>query len=113
MILCKSSRDVDMRQVIGDYEFTLTLRSLLAPSRSLLLCTDKSNLIHALRELAPDSSSENDPQPILMSLFGVEATPESIHRVAIIDGMVIIQKQAKSIMPSLSLNRISIKQIFF
>ena len=98
MILCKSSRDVDMRQVIGDYEFTLTPRSLFAPSGSLLLCTDKSKIIHALLELVPENPSDNDPQAIHLSPVGVEATPEHCHRVAIIDGMVFVQKLAKSVM---------------
>ncbi|XP_014676761.1 PREDICTED: uncharacterized protein LOC106816650 [Priapulus caudatus] len=47
MVLARSSRDIDQKHAIGNYEFTLTTRALFAPDGSILPCTDKSNLIHA------------------------------------------------------------------
>ena len=111
MILCKSSRDVDMKKVIGEYEFTLTPRSLFAPNGSMLMCTDKSKLIHELQKLVLDNSShdssDNNLQPMSTqgldrSLVEDDVVPEPSHKVAIIDGMVIVQKLAKSSMQTVS-----------
>jgi len=52
MVLTRSNRDIDQKNAIGNYEFTLTLRALFAPDGSMLMCTDISKLIHDLEKLA-------------------------------------------------------------
>ncbi|KAH3861014.1 hypothetical protein DPMN_023940 [Dreissena polymorpha] len=48
MVLATSNRDIDQKNAIGNYEFTLTPRALFAPDGSILPCNDQSNLIHSL-----------------------------------------------------------------
>ncbi len=52
MVLTRSNRDIDQKNAIGSYEFTLTPRALFAPDGTMLPCTDKSKLIHNLEKLA-------------------------------------------------------------
>ena len=48
MILAKSTRDIDQKGAIGNYEWTLIPRSLFSIDGTMLRCTDKSKLIHLL-----------------------------------------------------------------
>ena len=48
MVLARSSRDINQKEAIGNYEFTLTPRALFAPDGTILPCLDKSKLIHLL-----------------------------------------------------------------
>ncbi|KAG1680871.1 Multidrug resistance-associated protein 1 [Nymphon striatum] len=81
MVLARSSRDVDQKEAIGNFEFTLTPRALFDPSGSLLPCNDKSKLIHALTNLMPKETTQT---PII---------PDK--KIAVIDGMVLVQKFSK------------------
>ena len=51
MVLARSNRDIDQKQAVGTYEFTLTPRALFSPNGSVLPCNDKSKLIHVLEKL--------------------------------------------------------------
>ena len=51
MVLARSNRDIDQKDAVGNYEFTLTPRALFAPDGSVLQCNDKSKLIHCLENL--------------------------------------------------------------
>lgn len=46
MVLARSNRDINQKEAIGNYEFTLTPRALFAPDGTVLPCHDKSKLIH-------------------------------------------------------------------
>ncbi|KAG1656418.1 hypothetical protein GQR58_023959 [Nymphon striatum] len=81
MVLARSSRDVDQKEAIGNFEFTLTPRALFAPSGFLLPCNDKSKFIHALTNLVPKETTQT---PII---------PDK--KIAVIDGMVLVQKLSK------------------
>ena len=52
MVLARSNRDIDQKQAVGTYEFTLTPRALFSPNGSVLPCNDKSKCIHVLEKLA-------------------------------------------------------------
>ena len=94
MILTRSNRDIDQKNAVGNYEFTLTPRALFAPDGSMLACTDKSKLIHDLEKLPSTvdtikytkvmTSNEQD-DPILTS-----------PKIAIVNGMVLVQKMARN-----------------
>ena len=56
LIIAKSSRDIDMENVIGTHEFCAINSTLMKADGSLHPCTDKSKLIHALEELANENS---------------------------------------------------------
>ena len=58
MILARSNRDINQKDAIRNYEFTLTPRALFAPDGTVLSCQDKSKIIHLLIRLAKDEKSQ-------------------------------------------------------
>ena len=50
-VLARSNTDIDQKQAVSTYEFTLMPRSLFAPDGSVLPCSDKSKLNHALEKM--------------------------------------------------------------
>ena len=99
MVLSRSSRDVDQKDAIGNFEFTVTPRALFAPNGSLLSCTDKSKLIHNLEKFANKEPSlpedeldatHMEPAPADAVIDGSTST-----KVAVVDGMVVVQKMTK------------------
>ena len=62
MGLARSNRDIDQKQAVGTYEFTLTPRALSSPNGSVLPCNDKSKLIHVLEKLTTRETTEADQQ---------------------------------------------------
>ena len=97
MILSRSNRDIDQKHAISNHEFTLTPRALFAPDGSMLPCTDKAKIIHSLQKLA--SSNENIEQietqaTIEQDPFSPSETSSINQKIAIVDGMVLVQKMA-------------------
>ena len=62
MVLVRSNKDIDQKQAVGTYEFTLTPRALCSPNGSVLPCNDKSKLIHVLQKLTTRETTEADQQ---------------------------------------------------
>ena len=62
MVLAKSNRDIDQKNAIGNFEFTLTPRALFAPNGSILPCADKSKLIHCLEKLQKNNGTDQNAQ---------------------------------------------------
>lgn len=92
MVLARSNRDINQKEAIGNYEFTLTPRALFAPDGTILPCLDKSKLINLLNTLPTAETVQEDPRPE----GGMHTTPEApSHKIALVDGMVILQKMAK------------------
>lgn len=95
MVLARSNRDVDLKQAVGTYEFTVTPRAFFAPNGEALACSDKSKLIHALEKLAMPELTEASEQ--------LEEDPKEtdsdfdniIGKIAVVDGMVLLQKLTK------------------
>ena len=103
MVLCRSNRDIDQKNAVGNYEFTLTPRALFAPDGTMLPCTDKSKLIHDLTKLTDtDESNERteipvDNQPHVgrdADAVPSAATFSTSLKIAIVDGMVLVQKMS-------------------
>ncbi len=92
MVLARSSRNIDQKHCIGNFEFTLTPRVLFAPGGSLLLCQDKAKLTHSLEMLlvAAEGTCDNS-QPTSHKQCDV---PD--RRIAVVDGMVVVQKLTKN-----------------
>ena len=104
MVLAKSSRDMDQKNAIGNYEFTVTPRALFAPNGSILPCTDKSKLIHCLAKLEkPNETDPNEQVPssevhagnVDESETSPAPAPSESPKIAIVDGMVVAQQMAK------------------
>ena len=62
MVLATSSRAIDQKNAIGNYEFTLTPRALFAPDGSILPCSDKSKLIHSLENFCKTNENHTDAE---------------------------------------------------
>jgi len=103
MVLARSSRDIDQKNAIGNYEFTLTPRALFAPDGSVLPCTDKSKLIHCLQHLVETNETQQDTQEPAsggqrVDTADTELVSSASHmsqKIAIVDGMVLVQKMTK------------------
>lgn len=96
MVLARSNRDIDQRNAVGNYEFTLTPRSLFAPDGSMLPCTDKSKMIHILEKLANTDEQREAPTANEHTVpVSLSATASTNPKIAIVDGMVLVQKMTK------------------
>ncbi len=92
MVLARSNRDINQKEAIGNYEFTVTPRALFAPDGTILPCQDKSKLISLLNKLATEETLQEDPQPE----DGMDTRSDApIRKIALVDGMVLLQKMTK------------------
>ena len=111
MVLARSSRDIDLKQALGNYEFTLTPRALFAPNGSMLECHGKADLIHELEAITepdvpePSASTSQHADPAVLQDDRPEiastSSPQVIdpcpcRRIAVVDGMVVVKKLQKS-----------------
>ena len=88
MMICKSRPEVDIKEAIALYEFSVVPRSLFAPDGTMLHCPCKSALMHILEKLTGESSSEVTRQTS-------SPNAEVQFKVAIVDGMAEIQSLDK------------------
>lgn len=101
MVLSRSSRDVNQKDAIGNFEFTVTPRALFAPDGSLLSCTDKSKLIHILEKFAnkAQSSPEDELDATHMATVSTDLATDggtcTSKKLAVVDAMVLVQKMTK------------------
>jgi len=99
MVVTRLNResDIDQKNAVGNYEFTLTPRTLFAPDGSMLMCTDMSKLMHELEKLA-STVDGNDHNEILApnEQDGLAFTSPANAKIAIVDGMVLVQKMTKN-----------------
>ena len=80
LVIGLSERHIDMQNTIFDYDFNAINPLLMKPDGTLLSCTDKSELVHALGELVvSDVQHQEQDSRALMNKF------------IIIDGMAVVQ----------------------
>lgn len=94
MVLARSNKDINQKDVIGNYECTLTPRALFAPDGTVLPCQDKSKLIHLLIKLAKDEESQAacmDHQDAME--IGTSNTTS--RKIALVDGRVLAHRLTK------------------
>ena len=94
MGLPRSNRDINQKDAIASYEFTLMPRALCAPDGTVLPCQDKSTLIHLLIKLAKDEES----QAACMDYQDAMETRSSNsprRKIGLVDGMVLVQRLTK------------------
>ena len=89
MMVCRSRPEIDFKQTIGLYEFTLVPRSLFAPDGAMLRCSNNSTLM-AILERMPSTSSESSSDTTTSTL---STRPSLV--VNIIDGMAELQSVDK------------------
>ena len=87
MMVCKSRPEVDIKEAVGHYEFSVVPRSLFAADGTMLHCSSKSTLMHILEKL-------NDQRLVMNTNANYQnATPPM--KVAIVDGMAEVQSLDK------------------
>ena len=86
MIVTRSQRELDLRQILGKYELSAVPRSFFTCEGAMHQCSTKSKLIHILRALVPIDES-NVP---------TDVTDESGFTVAVVDGMAELQALSKT-----------------
>lgn len=95
MVLARSSRNINQKEAIGNHEFTLTPRAFFAPDGTILPCLDKSKLIHVLNKLATAETPQEDQQSE-DGIMGMDIKSDApSHKIALVDGMVLLQQLAK------------------
>jgi len=85
MIVTRSKRDLDLREILGKYELCAVPRSLFTNDSIMHQCPMKSKLIHILQSLAVNNEEEQLPSPVLGAGF----------TVAVVDGMAELQALVK------------------
>ncbi len=93
MFVCKSRPEVDVKEAIGRYEFSVVPRSLSAADGTMLHCPAKSTLMRILETLGGDpqqthevASGNNVDE---MMNFDMEPLPQM--KVAVVDAMAELQ----------------------
>ena len=89
-----SNRDVNYKQAVDTYEFTVMPKSLFAPNGEVLPCSDKSKLIHALDKLSTPELTEAREQLEEDHKMTDSDFDNLIWKIAVADGMVL-QKLTK------------------
>ena len=92
MALARSNRDIDQKQAVGTYEFTLTPRALFSPNGMVLPCNDKAKLIHVLEKLTTRETTEADQQSDEDPIEIDADPPDHRRKIAVVDGMVLVQQ---------------------
>ena len=93
MVLARSNRDIDQKQALGSYEFTLTPRSLFTPDGEVLPCSDKSKLMHSLQTMVTNNANHTmDLQEQTNSTAPTTSNEGHCQQIAVVNGMVLVQK---------------------
>lgn len=106
MVLARSNWDINQKEAMGNYEFTLTPRALFACDGTILPCHDKSKLIHLLEKLTKEDMPHEDHQPPQVGssthqdamdtgLTDLTSTDQPGWKMVLVDGMVLVQKLSK------------------
>ena len=87
-MIAKSSREIDLQDVISNYEFTAINSTLMKTDGSLITSDSKSDLIHVLESLATEkeSNSENN-------------TDSHLNTFVVVDGMSVVHEVMSAISP--------------
>ena len=80
MMVCKSRPEIDIKETVGQYEFSIVPLSLFAADGTMLHCTSKSNLLSILEKLNDNRNNRR-----------VAGLNEDQMKVAIVDGMGEVQ----------------------
>ena len=89
MVICKYRPEIDIKEAVGVYEFSVVPRSMFAADGNMLHCSAKSTLMSILEKLPSDRSiAQTEPTDQL-------ANADVQIKVSILDGMAEIQALEK------------------
>ena len=95
MAVCKSRPEINIKEVIGQYEFSVAPSSLFAPDGTMLHCSAESTLMTILVKLGGESSQRTTTGPQISANESVNMEPSSQMRVAVADAMTELQSLGK------------------
>ena len=104
LIILRSRPEIDMKEAIGQYEFSAVPRSLFSADGEMLLAYDKANILHALEGLPKGMQNQRgqESQTDTASDAEIEISGGNEgNKVLIVDGMALvnaIQKKDESSM---------------
>src|SRR6218665_2988861 len=93
MVLAKSSRDINQKEAIANFEFTVAPRALFSPDGTILQCRDKSKLIHLLNKLPTIQPLSQEGELQGDGMATTQDVPS--HKIALVDAMVLLQQMTK------------------
>ena len=64
MVVRKSRPEIDIKEEIGTYEFSVVPRSMFVLGGTMLRCSCKSALMNILEKLSVDRNESNDPNAV-------------------------------------------------
>ena len=86
MAVCKTRPDIDIKEAVGTYKFSMVPRSLFAADGTLLHCSCKSALMDLLEKLPLDAHEDNNT-----GVNWNDQHTEVQQRVSVVDAMVEVQ----------------------
>ena len=89
MVICKSRPEIDIKEAVGVYEFSVVPRSMFAADGNMLHCSAKSALMSILEKLPSDRSVEQAEPTDQFTNADVQI------KVSIVDGMAEVQALEK------------------
>jgi len=92
LLIVARSRPNNLKESIGQHEFTSLPPAFSSVSGALLPATDKSKLMAILEELPNQKKPDDDLQPQEVTNVGVLMLPK---KVTVIDGMAVVQAMGK------------------
>ena len=95
MAVGKSRPDINIKEVIGQYEFSVAPRSLFTPDGTMLHCSAESALMTILVKLGGESEQRTTTGPQISANESVNMEPSSQMRVAIVHAMTELQSLGK------------------
>ena len=95
MAVCKSRPEINIKEVIGQYKFSVAPRSLFAPDGTMLHCSAESALMTILVKLGGESSQRTTTGPQISANESINMEPSSQMRVAVADAMTELQSLGK------------------
>ena len=73
-MVCKAPPEIDIKEAVGEYEFSIVPRSMFAMDGTKLHCSSKSILMNILEKTDPRRNTEGSTEEILPVGTGMAAT---------------------------------------
>lgn len=91
MMVCKARPEIDIKEAVGQYEFSIVPRSMFAADGTMFHCASKSTLMDILEKLDTEGNTDGNTKEDLRLDTGITAT----QKVAIVDAMAEVQALEK------------------
>ena len=87
MMVCKACPETDIKEAVGEYEFSIVPRLMFAADGTMLHCSSKNTLMNILEKMDPRRNTEGSTEEGLLVVTGMAAT----QKVSIVDAMAEVQ----------------------